>query len=150
MRKKKFIIGLSIIAVITLYFAYHRFETSIPVEIDAPYGITCTTNRSRMVGDYYSLCLHIKSYKFREQYINIQIKTYDKNNDLREYSTTYKIDRKIPFKFSTDTKEDIKKVVVSVMLTTTFLMSSFVFACAVFNPVMDRAFFQIGAQVFKF
>ena len=25
-----------------------------------------------------------------------------------------------------------------------------VFACAVFNPVMDRAFFQIGAQVFKF
>ena len=25
-----------------------------------------------------------------------------------------------------------------------------VFACAVFNPVMDRAFFQIAAQVFKF
>ena len=25
-----------------------------------------------------------------------------------------------------------------------------VFACAVFNPVMDRAFFQIGAQVFRF
>ena len=49
MKKKKFIIGLSIIAVIALYFAYHRFETSIPVEIDAPYGITCTTNRSRMV-----------------------------------------------------------------------------------------------------
>ncbi|WP_342997648.1 hypothetical protein [Catenibacterium mitsuokai] len=120
MRKKKFIIGLSIIAVITLYFAYHRFETSIPVEIDVPYGITCTTNRSRMVGDYYSLCLHIKSYKFTEQYINIQIKTYDKNNDLREYSTTYKIDRKIPFKFSTDTKEDIKKVVVSITLTTAF------------------------------
>ena len=113
MKKKKFIIGLSIIAVITLYFAYHRFETSIPVEIDAPYGITCTTNRSRMVGDYYSLCLHIKSYKFTEQYINIQIKTYDKNNDLREYSTTYKIDRKIPFKFSTDTKEDIKKFTVT-------------------------------------
>ena len=44
MKKKKFIIGLSIIAVITLYFAYHRFETSIPVEIDAPYGITCTIN----------------------------------------------------------------------------------------------------------
>lgn len=120
MKKKKFIIGLSIIAVIALYFAYHRFETSIPVEIDVPYGITCTTNRSRMVGDYYSLCLHIKSYKFKEQYINIQIKTYDKNNDLREYSTTYKIDRKIPFKFSTDTKEDIKKVVVSITLTTAF------------------------------
>lgn len=120
MRKKKFIIGLSIIAVITLYFAYHRFETSIPVEIDAPYGITCTTSRSRMVGDYYSLCLHIKSYKFTEQYINIQIKTYDKHNDLREYSTTYKIDRKIPFKFSTDTKQDIKKAVVSITLTTAF------------------------------
>lgn len=73
-----------------------------------------------MVGDYYSLCLYIKSYKFTEQYINIQIKTYDKNNDLREYSTTYKIDRKIPFKFSTDTKEDIKKVVVSITLTTAF------------------------------
>lgn len=120
MKKKKFIIGLSIIAIITLYFAYHRFETSIPVEIDAPYGITCTTNRSRMVGDYYNLCLHIKLYKFKEEYINIQIKTYDKNNDLREYSTTYKIDRKIPFKFSTDTKEDIKKVVVSITLTTAF------------------------------
>lgn len=120
MKKKKFIIGLSIIAIITLYFAYHRFETSIPVETDAPYGIICTTNRSRMVGDYYCLCLHIKSYKFTEQYINIQIKTYDKNNDLREYSTTYKIDRKIPFKFSTDTKEDIKKVVVSITLTTAF------------------------------
>lgn len=118
MKKKKFIIGFSIIVVITLYFAYHRFETSIPVEIDVPYGITCTTNRSRMVGDYYSLCLHIKSYKFKEQYINIQIKTYDKNNDLREYSTTYKIDRKIPFKFSTDTKEDIKKAVVCIKLTT--------------------------------
>lgn len=25
-----------------------------------------------------------------------------------------------------------------------------VFACAVFNPVMDRAYFQIGAQVFRF
>ena len=25
-----------------------------------------------------------------------------------------------------------------------------VFACAVFNPVMDRAFFQIGAQIFRF
>ena len=25
-----------------------------------------------------------------------------------------------------------------------------IFACAVFNPVMDRAFFQIGAQVFRF
>lgn len=120
MKKKKFIIGLSIIAVITLYFAYHRFETSIPVKIDVPYGITCTTNRSRMVGDYYSLCLHIKSYKFTEQYISIQIKTYDKYDDLREYSTTYKIDRKIPFKFSTDTKEDIKKVVVSITLTTAF------------------------------
>lgn len=120
MRKKKFIIGLSIVAVITLYFAYHRFETAIPVEINSPYGITCTTTRSRMVGDYYSLCLHIKLYKFKEQYINIQIKTYDKNNDLREYSTTYKIDRKIPFKFSTDTKEDIKKVVVSITLTAAF------------------------------
>ncbi len=118
MKKKKFIIGLSVIAVITLYFAYHRFETSIPVEIDAPYGITCTTSKSRIDGDYYSLCLHINSYKFKEEYINIQIKTYDKNNDLREYSTTYKIDRKIPFKFSTDTKEDIKKVVVSITLTT--------------------------------
>ena len=120
MKNKKFIIGLSIIAVITLYFAYHRFETAIPVDIDEPYGITCTTTKSRMVGDYYSLCLHIKSYKFKEQYINIQIKTYDKNNDLHEYSTTYKIDRKIPFKFSTDTKEDIKKVVVSITLTTAF------------------------------
>lgn len=29
MRKKKFIIGLSIVAVITLYFAYHRFETTV-------------------------------------------------------------------------------------------------------------------------
>lgn len=110
MKKKKFIIGLSIIAIITLYFAYHRFETSIPVEIDAPYGITCTTNRSRMVGDYYSLCLYIKSYKFTEQYINIQIKTYDKNNDLREYSTTYKIDRKIPFKCKRQIKQCIEKV----------------------------------------
>ena len=118
MRKKKFIIGLSIIAVITLYFAYHRFETSIPVEIDAPYGITCTTNRSRMVGKRYSLCVHIQSYKFKEQNINIQIKTYDKKNELHEYSTTYKIDKKIPFKFSTDTNEDIKKVVVSITLTT--------------------------------
>ncbi len=78
MRKKKFIIGLSIVAVITLYFAYHRFETSIPVEIDAPYGITCTTSKSRIDGDHYSLCLHINSYKFKEEYINIQIKTYDK------------------------------------------------------------------------
>ena len=25
-----------------------------------------------------------------------------------------------------------------------------VFACAVFNPLMDRAFFQIGAQIFRF
>ena len=115
MRKKKFIIGLSIIAVITLYFAYHRFETSIPVEIDAPYGITCTTSRSRIDGDHYSLCLHIK-----EEYINIQIKTYDKNNNLHEYSTIYKIDKKIPFQFHTDTKENIKKVVVSITLTTAF------------------------------
>ena len=61
------------------------------------------------VGGCQSLCLHIKSYKFKEQYINIQIKTYDKYDDLHEYSTTYKIDRKIPFKFSTDTKKDIKK-----------------------------------------
>lgn len=120
MKKKRFIIGLSIVAVVTLYFAYHRFETSIPVEIDAPYGITCTTSRSRMVGDYYSLCLHINSYKFKEQNINIQIKTYDKYDNLREYSTTYKIDRKIPFKFSADTKENIKKVVVSITLTTAF------------------------------
>lgn len=120
MRKKKFIIGLSIVAIITLYFAYHRFETSIPVEIDAPYGITCTTSRSHMVGDYYSLCLHIKSYKFKEEYINIQIKTYDKYDNLREYSTTYKIGRKIPFKFSADTKEDIKEAVVSITLTTAF------------------------------
>lgn len=120
MRKKKLIIGLSIVVVITLCFAYHRFETSIPVEIDAPYGITCTTSKSRMVGDYYSLCLHIKSYKFKEEYINIQIKTYDKYDNLREYSTTYKIDRKIPFKFSADTKENIKKVVVSITLTTAF------------------------------
>lgn len=120
MRKKKFIIGLSIIAVITLYFAYHRFETSIPIEIDAPYGITCTTTRSRMVGKRYSLCVHIQSYKFKEQNINIQIKTYDKKNELHEYSTTYKIDKKIPFKFSTDTNEDIKKVVVSITLTTAF------------------------------
>ena len=118
MKKKKFIIGLSIIAVITLYFSYHRFETSIPVEIDAPYGIICTTNRSRMVGDYYSLCLHIKLYKCKEEYINIQIKTYDKNNNLHEYSTTYKIDKKIPFEFYTDTKGNIKKVVVSITLTT--------------------------------
>ena len=59
MKKKRFIIGLSIVAVITLYFAYHRFETSIPVEIDAPYGITCTTSKSRIDGDHYSLCLHI-------------------------------------------------------------------------------------------
>lgn len=109
MRKKKFMIGLSIIAVITLYFAYHRFETSIPVEIDAPYGITCTTNRSRMVGDYYSLCLYIKSYKFTEQYINIQIKTYDKNNDLREYSTTYKIDRKYLLSSLQIQKKTLKK-----------------------------------------
>lgn len=120
MRKKKFIIGLSIVAVITLYFAYHRFETSIPVEIDAPYGITCTTSKSRIDGNHYSLCLHINSYKFKEEYINIQIKTYDKYDNLREYSTTYKIDRKIPFKFSADTKEDIKKVVVSITLTTAF------------------------------
>ena len=120
MRKKKFIIGLSIVAVITLYFAYHRFETSIAVEIDAPYGITCTTSKSRIDGDHYSLCLHINSYKFKEEYINIQIKTYDKYDNLREYSTTYKIDRKIPFKFSADTKEDIKKVVVSITLTTAF------------------------------
>ena len=108
MRKKNFIIGLSIVAVITLYFAYHRFETSIPVEIDAPYGITCTTTRSRMVGKSYSLCVHIESYKFKEEYINIQIKTYDKNNNLHEYSTTYKIDKRIPFKFNTNTKENIK------------------------------------------
>lgn len=120
MKKKKFIIGLSIIAVITLYFAYHRFETSIPVDIDAPHGIICTISESRMEGDYYNLCLHIKSYKFKEYDINIQVKTYDKNNELHEYSTTYKIDRKIPFKFSTDTKEDIKKVVVSITLTTAF------------------------------
>lgn len=120
MKKKKFIIGLSIVAFVTLYFAYHRFETSIPVEIDAPYGITCTTSRSRMVGDYYSLCLHIKSYKFKEKYINIQIKTHDKYDNLREYSTTYKIDKKIPFKFHTDTDENIKKVVVSITLTTAF------------------------------
>lgn len=120
MKKKKFIIGLSIVAFVTLYFAYHRFETSIPVEIDAPYGITCTTSRSRMVGDYYSLCLHIKSYKFKEEYINIQIKTHDKYDNLREYSTTYKIDKKIPFKFHTDTDENIKKVVVSITLTTAF------------------------------
>lgn len=120
MRKKKFIIGLSIIAVITLYFTYHRFETSIPVEINSPYGITCTTTRSRMVGKRYSLCVHIQSYKFKEQNINIQIKTYDKKNELHEYSTTYKIDKKIPFKFSTDTNEDIKKVVVSITLTTAF------------------------------
>lgn len=118
MKKKKSVIGLSVIAVITLYFAYHRFETSIPVEIDAPYGITCTTTKSRMAGHSYSLCVHIKSYKFKEQNINIQIKTYDKKNELHEYSTTYKIDKKIPFKFSTDTKEDIKKAVVSITLTT--------------------------------
>ena len=68
--KKKFIIGLSIIAVITLYFAYHRFETSIPVEINSPYGITCTTTRSRMVGKRYSLCAHIQSYKFNEYSAN--------------------------------------------------------------------------------
>lgn len=60
------------------------------------------------------------SYKFKEEYINIQIKTYDKNNNLHEYSTTYKIDKKIPFKFHTDTKENIKKVVVSITLTTAF------------------------------
>ena len=120
MKKKKFIIVLSIVAIITLYFAYHRFETSIPVEIDAPYGITCTTSRSRIDGDHYSLCLHINSYKFKEQNINVQIKTYDKKNELHEYSTTYKIDKKIPFKFSTDTNEDIKKVVVSITLTTAF------------------------------
>ncbi len=58
------------------------------------------------------------SYKFKEEYINIQIKTYDKNNNLHEYSTTYKIDKKIPFKFYKDTKENIKKVVVSITLTT--------------------------------
>ena len=52
MRKKKFIIGLSIVEIITLYFAYHRFETSIPEEIDSPYGITCTTSRSRIDGDH--------------------------------------------------------------------------------------------------
>lgn len=120
MKKKKFLIGLSIVAIITLYFAYHRFETSIPVEIDAPYGITCTTSKTRIDGDHYSLCLHINSYKFKEQNINVQIKTYDKKNELHEYSTTYKIDKKIPFKFSTDTNEDIKKVVVSITLTTAF------------------------------
>ena len=59
MRKKKFIIAISIVAVITLCFAYHRFETSIPVEIDAPYGITCTTSKSRIDGDHYSLCLSL-------------------------------------------------------------------------------------------
>ena len=120
MKKKKFLIGLSIVAIITLYFAYHRFETSIPVEIDAPYGITCTTSKTRIDGDHYSLCLHINSYKFKEQNINVQIKTYDKKNELHEYSTTYKIDKKIPFKFSTDTNEDVKKVVVSITLTTAF------------------------------
>ena len=122
MRKKKFIIGLSIVAVITLYFAYHRFETAIPVEINSLYGITCTTTRSRMVGKRYSLCVHIQSYKFKEENINIQIKTYDKKNELHEYSTTYKIDKKIPFKFSTDTNENIKKVVVSITLTTAFIL----------------------------
>lgn len=109
MRKKKFIIGLSIIAVITLYFAYHRFETSIPVEIDAPYGITCTTSRSRIDGDHYSLCLHINSYKFKEEYINIQIKTYDKNNNLHEYSTIYKIDKKSHFSSIQIQKKTLKK-----------------------------------------
>ena len=43
--------------------------------------------------------------KFKEEYINIQIKTYDKNNNLHEYSTTYKIDKKIPFKFYSILKE---------------------------------------------
>lgn len=120
MRKKEFIIVLSIVAVITIYFAYHRFETSIPVAINSPYGITCTTTRSRMVGKNYTLCVHINSYKFKEENINIQMKTYDKKNELHEYSTTYKIDKKIPFKFSTDTNEDIKKAVVSITLTTAF------------------------------
>ena len=122
MRKKKFIIGLSIVAVITLYFAYHRFETSITVEINSPYSITCTTTKSRMVGKSYSLCVHINSYKFKEQNINIQIKTQDKKNELHEYSTTYKIDKKIAFKFFTDTNEDITKAVVSITLTTAFVI----------------------------
>ena len=65
-----------------------------------------------------SIFIQINSYKFKEEYINIQIKTYDKNNNLHEYSTTYKIDKKIPFKFYKDTKENIKKVVVSITLTT--------------------------------
>lgn len=73
-----------------------------------------------MVGKRYSLCVHIQSYKFKEENINIQIKTYDKKNELHEYSTTYKIDKKIPFKFHTDTKENIKEVVVSITLTTAF------------------------------
>lgn len=35
-----------------------------------------------------------------------------------------------------------------VRLTRTYTLP--LFACAVFNPVMDRAFFQMGAQVFRF
>lgn len=36
----------------------------------------------------------------------------------------------------------------NIQLTKTYCLP--VFACAVFNPVMNRAFFQIGAQVFNF